>query len=153
MKEAAVASADEWMSVMQKVPEAYVKKSIASLLKEPAKSDWGGEENDHFSANATVADKRCSAAFLLKGPTNFREMTPAMCGKNGDQIYRLTKAGADISVVQHAHLIGSAVRETLRSMVVTPGRSRKFCVMDGQATYRLLKAYGLLPAPAASVTV
>jgi hypothetical protein len=145
MKEAAAASADEWMSVMENVPEAYVKKSIASLLKEPAKSDWGGEENDHFSANVTVANKRRTAAFLLKGPTNFREMTPAMCGKNGDQIYRLTKAGADIAVVQHAHLIGPAVRETLRSMVVTPGRSRKFCVMDGQATYRLLKAYKLLP--------
>jgi hypothetical protein len=149
MKEAGVASADEWMSVMENVPEAYVKKSIASLLKEPAKSDWGGEENDHFSANVTVADKRCTAAFLLKGPAKFQEMTPVMCGKNGDQIYRLTKAGADISIVQHAHLIGPAVRETLRSMVVTPGRPRKFCVMDGQATYRLLKAYGLLPTPVA----
>lgn len=146
MKEAVAASADEWMSVMENVPEAYVKKSIASLLKEPAKSDWGGEENDHFSANVTIADRRCTAAFLLKGPAKFQEMTPAMCGKNGDQIYRLTKTGADISIVQHAHLIGPSVRETLRSMVVTPGRTRKFSVMDGQATYRLLKAYGLLPA-------
>jgi hypothetical protein len=153
MKEAFAASADEWMSVMESVPEAHVKKSIASLLNEPSKSDWGGEENDHFSANVTVADKRCTAAFLLKGPAKFQEMTPAMCGKNGDQIYRLTKAGADISIVQHAHLIGPAVRETLRSMVVTPGRPRKFCVMDGQATYRLLKAYGLLPASVAGGTI
>ena len=147
MKEIVIANVDEWMLVMENVPEEHVKKSISSLLKEPAKKDWGGEENDHFSANVTVAEKRCTAAFLLKGPTRFREMTPAMCGKNGDQIYRLTKTGADISVVQHAHLIGPAVRETLRSMVVTPGRPRKFCAMDGQATYRLLKAYGLLPAP------
>jgi 5'-deoxynucleotidase YfbR-like HD superfamily hydrolase len=152
MKEVIVASADEWMSVMKKVPEVHVKKSIASLLKESAKSDWGGEENDHFSANVTVADRRCTAAFLLKGPTKFQEMTPAMCGKNGDQIYRLAKTGADISIVQHAHLIGAAVRETLRSMVVTPGRPRKFCVMDGQATYRLLKAYRLLPARVAKAT-
>ena len=120
------------------------KKSIARLLKEPTKKDWGGEENDHFSANVTAAGRRRTAAFLLKGPARFQEMTPAMCGKNGDQIYRLAKSGADISVVQHAHLIGSAVRETLRSMVVTPGRPRKFCVMDGQATYRVLKAYGFL---------
>ena len=146
MKEATVAGADEWMSMMALIPEEHVKKSIANLLNEPAKSDWGGEENDHFSANVTVASRRCTAAFLLKGPARFQEMTPAMCGKNGDQIYRLTRAGADISVVQHAHLIGPAVRETLRSMVVTPGHSRKFCVMDGQSTYRLLKAYRLLPA-------
>jgi hypothetical protein len=147
MKDVVVSSADEWMSVMKKVPEEHVKKSIAYLLKEPVKSDWGGEENDHFSANVTIAGKRRTAAFLLKGPAKFQEMTLAMCGKNGDQIYRLAKTGADISVVQHAHLIGAAVRETLRSMVVTPGRPRKFCVIDGQATYRVLKAYGLLPPP------
>jgi hypothetical protein len=131
---------------MQKVPEAHVKAAIAQLLSEPTKKDWGGEENDHFSSNVTVAGRRRTAAFLLKGPARFEEMTPAMCGKNGDQIYRLTRAGADISVVQHSHLIGTAVRETLRAFVVTPGHPRFFCVMDGQVTYRLLKAYDLLQA-------
>ncbi|WP_224824775.1 hypothetical protein [Cognatishimia sp. MH4019] len=144
LRETKVESADEWMSVMRKTPEEHVKQSIANLLKEPTKADWGGEENDHFSANATVGGRRRTAAFLLKGPTKFQEMTPAMCGKNGDQIYRLVRVGADISVVQHSHLIGTAVRETLKSMVVQPGRSGKFCLMDGQATYRLLKAYDLL---------
>ncbi|MGH1467200.1 MAG: hypothetical protein ACRBBQ_17750 [Cognatishimia sp.] len=146
LRETKVESASEWMSVMQKTPEEYVKQSIAKLLTEPTKADWGGEENDHFSANTTVAGRRRTAAFLLKGPTKFKEMTPAMCGKNGDQIYRLVRVGADISVVQHSHLIGTAVRETLKSMVVQPGNSGKFCLMDGQATYRLLKAYDLLPA-------
>jgi hypothetical protein len=148
LRTATVADADEWMSVMARVPEAHVKKVIAGLLKEPVKADWGGEENDHFSANVTVADRRRTAAFLLKGPTNFREMTPAMCGKNGDQIYRLSNSGADVSIVQHSHLIGTAVRETVRAFIVQPGRSRKFCIMDGQATYRLLKAYDLLPTGA-----
>ncbi len=144
MKSVTVSNANEWMSVMASVPEAHVKKAIADLLSEPFKADWGGEENDHYSANVTVSGRRRTAAFLLKGPTNFREMTPAMCGKNGDQIYRLSNSGADISVVQHSHLIGTAVRETVRAFIVQPGRSRKFCIMDGQATYRLLKAYDLL---------
>jgi len=145
MKNAKVDSSDEWMSAMRSIPEEYVKQVIAQLLTEPTKADWGGEENDHFSANVTVCGRRKTAAFLLKGPSSFKEMTPAMCGKNGDQIYRLVKSGADISVVQHSHLIGSAVRETLKSMVVNPGGYKKFCLMDGQATYRLLKAYNLLP--------
>jgi hypothetical protein len=154
MKDTVAASADEWMSLMRNLPESHVKEAIASLLKEPIKCDWGGEENDHFSANVTVADRRRTAAFLLKGPTKFQEMTLAMCGKNGDQIYRLTRAKADVSIVQHSHLIGTAVRETLRSMVVTPGdRQGRFCVMDGQATYRLLKAYGLLHRPEAGAKV
>lgn len=145
LKDVAVSSAEEWMSAMRNVPEAAVKSAIASLLSEPEKKDWGGEENDHFSSNVTVGGRRRTAAFLLKGPTSFREMTIAMCGANGDQIYRLDRANADINVVQHAHLIGTAVRETVRAFTVTPGRrSRKFCIMDGQATYRLLKAYEFL---------
>lgn len=144
IRDVSTTSADEWMTAMQRTPEAHVKASIAQLLSEPTKKDWGGEENDHFSSNVTVAERRRTAAFLLKGPARFEEMTPAMCGKNGDQIYRLTRSGADISVVQHSHLIGTAVRETLRAMVVTPGHPRFFCVMDGHVTYRLLKAYGLL---------
>jgi hypothetical protein len=145
MRSVKVESASEWMEVMSKLPEQSVKEAIASLLNEPIKADWGGEENDHYSANATIGSRKRTAAFLLKGPTNFKEMAPAMCGKNGDQIYRLVNSGADVSVIQHSHLIGAAVRETLKAMVVRPGCIRKFCVMDGQATYRLLKAYNLLP--------
>lgn len=148
LKAVKVTNADQWMDVMRNIPEEHVKRSIAKLLTEPVKADWGGEENDHYSANATVAGRRRTVAFLLKGPTNFREMTPAMCGKNGDQVYRLTRAVADIYVVQHSHLIGAAVREELHSMVSTPGRSSKFCLMDGQTTYRLLAAYDLLPKAA-----
>jgi hypothetical protein len=146
MKNVKPESVGEWLTAMQSIPEKHVKESIAKLLSEPVKADWGGEENDHYSANATVAGRRKTAAFLLKGPSMFKEMVPSMCGKNGDQIYRLTRAGADISVVQHSHLIGPAVREELKAFVVQPGGRRKFCLMDGQATYRLLKAYDLLPS-------
>ena len=144
MKDFQALNADEWMTTMKSIPEQRVKESIATLLKEPVKKDWGGEENDHFSNNVTVQGRRRTAAFLFKGPTVFKEMTPAMCGKNGDQIFRLANSGADISVVQHSHMIGTAVRETLRSMIVTQGRARKFSVIDGQATYRILKVYGFL---------
>lgn len=146
IRDVRVESTAEWMHVMEHVPERIVKEAIAKLLREPSRADWGGEESDHFSSNVTLEGRRRTAAFLLKGPAKFAEMTPAMCGKNGDQIYRLSKSGADISFVQHAHLVGAAVRETLRAFIVQPGsRARKFCVMDGQATYRLLKAYGMLP--------
>lgn len=139
-----VASADEWTTVMRAMPEAEVKAKIASLLAEPIKKDWGGERNDLFAGNVSVHGRRRNAAFLLKGRTNFREMTLDICGKRADQILRLVQSEADISVVQHSHQIGEAVRETLRALVVRPGRPPKFCVMDGQTTYRLIKAYDLL---------
>ncbi len=135
----------EWMSIMQGLSEEIIKKKIANLLSEPTKSDWGGESNDHFSANVSVGGQRKTAAFLLKGPSRFREMTLEMCGRRADQIHRLVDSDADISIVQHAHLIGPVVRRTLRELTIRPGNSRrKFCLIDGQATYRILKAYSLL---------
>ena len=145
MRNVEVKNADEWMSAMKALPETKVKEAFASLLSEPTKNDWGGELNDHFSANVTLNGRRKTAAFLLKGPNPFREMTLEMCGIRADQIYRLVDSDADISIVQHSHLIGSVVRRTLRSQVILPGgRQRKYCLIDGQATYRILKAYSLI---------
>ena len=138
-------NADEWMSAMEQLPERKVKEAFASLFSEPTKKDWGGESDDHFSANVAVRGQHRTAAFLLKGPSDFRVMTLEMCGKRADQIQRMVDTDADISIVQHAHLIGPVVRKTLHNAVVRPGDSRrKYCLIDGQATYRILKAYSLL---------
>ena len=145
MKDVEIGSADEWMDAMRVCSEADVKKAITSLLSEPIKKDWGGESNDHFSGNVLVRGHRRSAAFLLKGPSRFSELTLEMCGKRADQIHRMVDTDADVCVVQHVHLIGSIVRRTLRMLTVRPGGSRrKYCLIDGQATYRILKAYSLL---------
>ena len=145
MRDVEVKSADEWTNAMRVLPELKVKEAVASLLSEPMKKDWGGESDDHFSANVSVHGQRRTAAFLLKGPTQFREMTLEMCGKRADQIHRMVDSDADISVVQHAHLIGPVVRRTLRELTIRPGNSRrKYCLIDGQATYRILKAHSLI---------
>ena len=150
MANVTVRDVDEWMNVMRKMPEKGVKQAFAQLLGEPTKKDWGGESNDHFSRNVRVGGHRRSAAFLLKGPGGgFREMTLDMCGKRANQILRLTESGADISIIQHCHLIGEDVGKTLRSLTVAPGGriskiAQKFCLIDGPATYRILKAYNLL---------
>lgn len=139
-----VDGADEWMAMMRDLPEAVVKEKFAQLLGDATKKDWGGEMNDHFSADVTLDGRRRTAAFLLKGPAQFREMTLEMCGRRADQIHRLVNSGADISIVQHAHHIGEVVRATLRNLTVYPGRPRKYCLIDGKTTYRLFKAYSLL---------
>ena len=145
MRDVKVESQEEWMSAMRALPELKVKEAIADLLSEPTKKDWAGESNDHFSANILVRGQRRTAAFLLKGPSAFREMTLDMCGKRADQIHRMVDSDADISVVQHAHLIGDVVRRTLRELTIQPGNSRrKYCLIDGQATYRILKAHSLI---------
>ena len=139
-------TAEEWMDIMRTLPEREVKEEFCRLLREPAKKDWGGESNDHFSNSVSIGGRRRTAAFLLKGPgSGFREMTLDMCGKRADQIHRLAQSDADVSVVQHAHLIGEVIRKTLRNYIVRPGgRGRKYCLIDGQSTYRILKAYDFI---------
>ena len=145
MKEVEIRQTEDWMSAMRNLTEEQVKNAITSLLGEQSKKDWGGEQDDHFSGNVHIGGRRKTASFMFKGPgTGFREMTLEMCGKRADQIHRLVGSQADVSIVQHCHQIGGAVRQTLRCLTVYPGCSRrKYCLMDGLATYRLLKAYSL----------
>jgi hypothetical protein len=136
---------EEWQPVMEGIPESYVKQTICELLNDIPAKDWGGEQNDHFASSVHLSGERSTAAFLLKGPAKFSEMTPRHLGKNADQIYRLAASPAQVLVVQHAHNIGEAVRATLRAFSVNPATPRRYCLLDGKDTYRLLKAYGKLP--------
>jgi hypothetical protein len=147
MKDVAVSTADEWVECMRQVKEETVKIAIAGLLGDNIQKDWGGEECDHFSADVHLCGARVTAAFALKGPAGgkkFKPMTPAMLGKHGDQIYRLAQTPARLLVVQHCHDVRPSVRDTLRSFAVRPSDPRRYCVVDGKTTYRLLKAYGKL---------
>ena len=145
MEKVKIKHSRNWKSVMRKLTEEQIKNAITGLLGEQSKKDWGGEQDDHFSGNVLVGGRRKTASFMFKGPgAGFREMTLEMCGKRADQIHRLVGSQADVSIVQHCHQIGSTVRQTLRSLTVYPGCShRKYCLLDGLATYRLLKAYSL----------
>lgn len=148
MKHIHVDQAGDWMDALRELPEDEVKRAFVALFKEPPKKDWGGEQYDHYTANISIAGKPTTAAFMFKGPAGgrlFREMTLDMCGSRADQIHRMVDANADVSTVQHCHTIGHVVRRTLRSLTVYPGCShRKYCLIDGLATYRILKAYSVL---------
>jgi hypothetical protein len=85
-----------------------------------------------------------TAAFLFKGPAPFAPMGLNQLGKNNDQIVRLASETADVLFVQHSHEILRAVRQTLRVFAVQPSRPRRYCLVDGRDTLRLLQAYGLL---------
>lgn len=128
------------------IPEQHVKELFCRLLGEAVvPKDWGGEECDIFSSNLSVDGKKYSAAFLLKGPAKFHEMTMADCGKNGDQIYRLFNTSADVFVVQHCHKITPAVRKTVEAFALSQySRSCLYTLIDGYDTARILHSNGIL---------
>ncbi len=142
---------NEWLSVMRNVPEASIKRCFCTLLGQNPIKDWGGEECDIFISTLHLSGKPTTAAFVLKGPAKFSPMTMTHLGKNGDQIYRLAKTPADLLIVQHCHEITPSVHETLRNFAVQPGNPRRYCVIDGQSTYRILKAYNLLSEAVSSM--
>jgi hypothetical protein len=131
---------------LKNVSEKTVKSLICRLLGETdVPKDWGGEEADIFSSNLIVAGKRLVAAFLLKGPAQFHEMTMADCGKNGDQIYRLFNTPADVFVIQHCHKISPAVRKTVEAYALSHySRRCRYTLIDGYDTARILHSHGLL---------
>lgn len=132
-------------STMREISEAAFKACLCQILGDPPRKDWGGETSDHFTTHLHLQGRRLTAAFLLKGPGGgFSRMEMTHLGKSGDQIYRLSLEPAEMLVVQHCHEIGSAVRATLRVFAVQPSRSRRYLLIDGRDSFRLLVAYGLL---------
>lgn len=131
---------------LKDIPEQQVKELFCKLLSEvEVQKDWGGEECDIFSSNLCIDGNRYTAAFLLKGPSKFHEMTLSDCGKNGDQIYRLFNTPADIYVLQHCHKVSPAVRKTMEAFALTQySHNCKFTIIDGYDTARILHSDGII---------
>jgi hypothetical protein len=128
---------------MERVTEAAFKLCVATILGDATRGDWGGEISDFYSAHLRIKGNRTNAAFLLKGPARFEPMGLNHLGKNNDQIYRLSQEPAGLLVVQHCHDILPPVRATLRAFAVQPSNPRRYCLIDGRDSLRLLQAYGL----------
>jgi len=134
----------EDISIMKDISESAFKHCLGEIISEQTVKDWGGETSDHYTANIHLNGQRTTAAFLLKGPAKFSPMKLTHLGKNADQIYRLAQEPAQVLIVQHCHDILSPVRATLRAFAVRPGESRRYCLIDGRDSLRLIKAYDKL---------
>lgn len=129
--------------LMRNISEAAFKTCLAEIFGDSAPNDWGGEQSDYFTAHLHLRGRRFTAAFLLKGPSKFHPMGLNHLGKNNDQIVRLSHEPAQMLIVQHCHEITSAVRETLRAFAVQPSNARRYCLIDGRDSLRILNAHGL----------
>jgi len=128
---------------MRHISERAFKECLRRILGDTATKDWGGETSDYYTAHLHLKGQRVTAAFLLKGPADFVPMDLRHLGKKHDQILRLARESAQVLVVQHCHDILSPVRETLRTFAVQPSRARRYCLIDGRDSLRLLQAYDL----------
>lgn len=127
--------------------EDDVENAFLDALGEPYKeSDSGSEIRDLFTDKLVVKGKRLSAAIMLKGRGVKGPLTLRECGKNGNQLLKLSKnTAAQCFVVQHVNKIEQDVRDTLIDHVLMNSRFQKVyvCFIDGVDTARFLKGRGL----------
>ena len=129
--------------------EDSIQTALERILDVPFhKKDWGGEVNDLYTANLIVNAKRHETAFMLKGHGLRKPvMEIKHCGKNGDQLLRLFNSPAKVFVVQFVGNISEAIVSDIDGKVRqarSEGRDACYCIMDGQDTARVLRAYGEL---------
>jgi hypothetical protein len=129
-----------------KTPEAQFKAGMARVLGEHGTfNDWGGELRDLYSSRLLIDGKRRRVAFAFKGPGTTGKLTPAKMGQNGDQILRLLKCPADVFVVQYWGEVADETGELLQKLTELrsffEGNELLYCVIDGNDSARLIKAY------------
>jgi hypothetical protein len=129
--------------------ENEIQLAFEKMLAVPMhKKDWGGETNDLYTANMVINGARVDSAFLLKG-NGLRKATLeiAHCGKNGDQLLRLAKSPARLLVAQFVGNVSEAVIDDLagkvRDLTKQRGEQHHYCIINGQDTARLMRAYGM----------
>jgi hypothetical protein len=112
------------------------------------KKDWGGEINDLYTSNVIINSRRRETAFLLKGNgIRNRTMQISDCGHNGDQILRLCESPAELFVIQFVGNISEAVIKDIDGKIRqmrSQGKDVWYCIIDGQDTARILRAYNEL---------
>jgi hypothetical protein len=126
--------------------EGDFKKGVKAILGiQSSFKDWGGEKNDLMTTGVAYKGKRVATAFAFKGRGRKGKLTPAMMGKNGDQIARLFDSTAELFVVQFWGEIDESIRThvetfSLAQSVKTQARVL-FCIIDGVDSTRLIRAY------------
>lgn len=133
------------LNVLKDVSESRVKAAFAEILGEPdVPKDWGGEQFDLWTTRLSVEGQPLRAAFLFKGPAEFKPMTIASLGKNGDQIDRLSSTAADVLVIQHCHTITAPVINMARVYATDPRHPRRYLTIDGYDTIKILRHFGYI---------
>jgi hypothetical protein len=129
-------------AAMRAVHERQVKDWFAEIADEPlVPTDWGGERSDLWTSRLHIDGRPVRVAFLLKGPGAGHPMTIRDLGRNGDQLDRLFTEPCDLVVVQHCDLVRPQIYSMLEAYARSARPMRQYCVIDGPATWRILKAY------------
>lgn len=133
------------LAQLRTMSEEVVKAAFADIIGEPfVPKDWGGETSDLQTSQVQIDGERIPSAFIFKGPGLKGSLHPANMGKRGDQLLRAFNEPADLIVIQHCDKIENTIVKNAEALAINPSRPRRYCIVDGSDTWRVLRAYGKL---------
>jgi hypothetical protein len=122
----------EWRGALAALGQDGVRKRLAGIVGKVAPPEGVAAGTDMIFAELHIDGTPTAAAILTTD-----ENTDLM------QIgARLAATPARLLIVQHCGAIAESLRDTIRAFAVAPHAPRRFCLIDGADTYRIIKANG-----------
>ncbi len=126
------AAAAEWREALESLGACGVGAGLREITGEVAPPGDIAPSDDLIFAELHLSGTPITTAILTAG-VEVAAMSAAA---------RVAATPARLLMVQHCGAIDEPVRETLRAFAVAPHAPRRFCVVDGADTYRILKRRG-----------
>lgn len=148
-----------WRKALAEIPTAFVYQALVEILGGARLARRQGEDGANSLMIAAgvhrkyvepdpdlekTGDGATPAAMVVVADTAGREAAPADLRDRPDAMAALSATPAELWIVQHCNTIGADIREMVREFAVRPHAPRRFCLIDGADTWRILKAYGKL---------
>jgi hypothetical protein len=122
----------EWRGALGALGHDGVRTRLAAIVGEVSPPEGVAGAPALFFAQPGLCGTPTPAAFL----TTDTDTNPMSIGAT------LAATPARLLVVQHCGPIAHSLRDTIRAFAVAPHAPRRFCLIDGADTYRILKANG-----------
>ena len=128
------------LAALRTLPEGLLERAFAEVLAEPTDSD--PERFGLRTYLATISGEPVTAAVSFSRSDASQPMAVRDLGSNGEQVDLLAQTAADLLVVQHSHTIPARVLNMLKVCASNPQSSRRYMLIDGYDTLRILHHFG-----------
>ena len=135
---------EDWQAALAPLSGDDICRMLADIMGGTRLQAEADTETLMFAAGATRGGEQEPCAVIVVADAGAGVLEPATLRTRPDAMAALSRTPAELWIVQHCHAIGPAVREMVRAFAVRPHAPRRYCLIDGADTYRILKAYGKL---------
>ena len=142
---AGVAPPDEavWPGALAALPGEAVADALCAIMDGAPIAPGPGQRWRMIACGASRGGTEAPCALALMDP-KAAALEPDMLWDAPGVLAALAATPAELWIVQHGQGIGPAVREMVRAFAVRPHAPRRYCLIDGADTWRILTAYGKL---------